>query len=108
MKSKPEKRTWLDKKGLPLRAGVYLTKVRGEEEEEMDVYRHWKKGLCCFSEEFGSSGSGVDDRYDCHVSVQFTGLTFIRRFRNMSFRGRSQGAGEKPAISRRKSGASAR
>jgi hypothetical protein len=81
----------LDKslEGLPKRAGVYLAKgVYGSDEwEEIDVYRHWKKGLCCFADDFGSSGTGVDDRYDCHVSVQFTGLVFGKRIRNLTGKG---------------------
>jgi hypothetical protein len=70
---------------VPTRTGVYLAKgIWGDNEAgEIDVYSHWKKGLCCFSEDFGSGGTGVDDRYDCHVSVQFTGLEFIERVRNL-------------------------
>jgi hypothetical protein len=78
----------LDKKGLPTRSGVYLAKgvwAEWNEPTEIDVYKHPVKGLCCFSEDFGSSGTeGVDDRYDCHVSVQKTGLTFIRRIRSLT------------------------
>lgn len=66
--------------------GVWLARgVRGDyEPREIDVYMHPVKGLCCFSEDFGSGGTGVDDRYDCHVSVQMTGLEFIRRVGNLS------------------------
>ncbi len=77
--------TGLDQGGLPTRAGIYLIKNRfgGDEPEEIDVYYHPVKGLCCFSEDFGSGGTGVDDRYDCHVSVQNTGLEFIKRIGNL-------------------------
>ena len=80
--------TDLDKEGFPTRTGVYLAKgvwVNDDELNEIEVYRHHVKGLCCFSEDFGSSGTEeVDDRYDCHVSVQNTGLTFIRRIRSLT------------------------
>jgi len=80
-------RKYLDKNGFPKIAGVYL--VRGvwgsEEPEEIEVYRHPIKGLCCFAEDFGSSGTeGVSDSTDCHVSVQCTGLEFIKRVRNLT------------------------
>ena len=67
--------------GLPTEAGVYLIKdpLWGIGTQEIDVYRHPVKGLCCFSEDFRSAGTGVDDETDCHVSVQCTGLEFIRR-----------------------------
>jgi hypothetical protein len=65
----------LDGDGLPLKEGVYS--VRGE--SDIDVYDHPIKGLSCFSEDFGSEGTGVDDETDCHVSVQNTGLEFISR-----------------------------
>lgn len=54
-----------------------------DEKEEIDVYKHPIKGLCCFSEDFGSEGSGVNDETDCHVSVQRTGLEFIHRVRDL-------------------------
>jgi hypothetical protein len=77
-------KTYLDENSWPTRVGVYLVVIPDGEEKEIDVYRHRVKGLCCFAEDFGSSGSGVDDRYDCHVSVQNTGLKFIRRLRRLS------------------------
>ena len=71
-------RKYIDEEGLPLRQGVYLVKSPDEEElSRIDVYLHPRKGLCCFADDFGSSGSGVDDHHDCHVSIQFTGLAFI-------------------------------
>ncbi|HTZ41815.1 MAG TPA: hypothetical protein VMC07_01240 [Candidatus Omnitrophota bacterium] len=66
----------IDSKGLPTQEGVYL--VRGSfGMQEIDVYQFKMKGLCCFSEDFGSEGTGVNDSTDCHVSVQNTGLEFI-------------------------------
>lgn len=75
--------TYLDENGLPTRSGVYLAigVWQDLEPKPIDVYRHPVKGLCCFSEDFGSGGTGQDDRYDCHVSVQFSGLEFIQRIR---------------------------
>lgn len=102
-KEKTPIKTYLDKNGHPTRSGVYLVRmpwqaVEGEEppEEEIDVYPYKMKGLCCFQEDFGSSGSGVNDEHDCHVSVQFTGITFIRRLRDFSYYGRNQEAGVSP------------
>ena len=72
----------LDKNGLPVRDGVYSIKENpvGSSPDEIDVYLHPIKGLSCYSEDFGSSGTeGVDDGTDCHVSVQMTGLEFIAR-----------------------------
>lgn len=70
---------------LPEKEGVYL--VRGvwgyNEMSEIEVYHHPKKGLCCFSEDFGSGGTGVDDTTDCHVSVQCTGLEFVKYLRDL-------------------------
>ena len=72
-------RKYLDRNNLQTRAGVYFVEghflPRGL--TEMDVYSHPIKGLCCFSEDFGSSGTGVNDKTDCHVSVQCTGLKFL-------------------------------
>lgn len=103
--SEMKPRTWLDKDGLPTRTGVYLVKFRWDESEgesEIDVYGHPIKGLCCFSEDVGSGGTdGINDSTDCHVSVQFSGITFIRRLRNFSYFGHSQGAGE-PVLSKEK------
>jgi len=75
----------LDSKGLPTKEGVYLVKgIFGFEEPiEIDVYYHPIKGLSCFSEDIGSSGSEVDDETDCHVSVQFTELEFISRVKDL-------------------------
>jgi hypothetical protein len=75
----------LDKDGLPTEQGIYLIEEPdgSNTTREIDVYEHPVKGLCCFAEDFGSEGSGVDDEYDCHVSVQCTGLTFIKKLRNL-------------------------
>ena len=74
----------LDKDGLPEREGVYLVKGIWENSEgEIDVYIHPIKGLCCYADDFGSGGTGVDDRFGSHVSVPSTGLEFIRRRRNL-------------------------
>lgn len=85
-----KKKTYLDKDKLPVRAGVYLVEHPNHgfsaEPMKVEVYRHPLKGLCCFADDIGSSGTGVDDRYDCHVSVQFTGLKFIRRIGNLTSR----------------------
>lgn len=72
---------------LPTTEGVYL--VRGKwgfynELGEIDVYDHPIKRLSCFQEDFGSSGAGVNDETDCHVSVQCTGLDFIKRLRDLN------------------------
>lgn len=81
LEKKVKREADLDKKGLPNREGVYLVKGAwgSQTPTKIDVYHHELKGLCCFQEDFGSEGTGVDDRYDCHVSVQCTGLTFIKR-----------------------------
>lgn len=76
----------LDKNHLPTREGVYLAKgIWGSwnEAREIDVYYHPVKGLCCFSEDFGSGGTEVDDETDCHVSVQCGGLEFVARVRDL-------------------------
>ena len=68
----------MSQKWLPIRGGVYL--VDGafySDLFEIDVYSHPIKGLSCFSGDFGSEGTGVNDATDCHVSVQCTGLDFI-------------------------------
>jgi hypothetical protein len=103
-KEKTQRKTYLDKDGHPTRSGVWLVKIpcnaaigQEDEEVEIDVYRYKMKGLCCFSEDFGSSGAeGISDEHDCHVSVQFTGITFIRRLRDLFYYGRDQGAGITP------------
>ena len=73
---------------LPESEGVYLARgVWGNEEpREIDVYLHQIKGLSCFSEDFGSAGTNVDDETDCHVSVQNTGLEFISKVGNLGSR----------------------
>ncbi len=90
LERKVKKEADLDKKGLPNRDGVYLAigVWGGDEPEEIEVYHHPVKGLCCFQEDFGSAGTGVDDRYDCHVSVQCTGLTFVKRVGDLDTRGK--------------------
>ena len=71
----------LDGDNLPVSEGVYSIKDNplDAQNSEIDVYYHPIKGFCCFSEDFGSSGAGVSDETDCHVSVQCTGLEFIER-----------------------------
>lgn len=66
---------------IPNQEGIYLVRgVWGDlQPQQIEVYRHPIKGLCCFSEDFGSGGSGVNDETDCHVSVQFTGLEFLSK-----------------------------
>ena len=85
LKTSRIKKKFLDKKGLPTKDGVYLAKgIMGwEEPEEIDVYWHPIKGLCCFSEDFGSGGTGVCDETDCHVSIQNTGLLFMEYVRDL-------------------------
>lgn len=71
---------------LPLTTGVYLAKgIWGSKEpREIEVYEHPIKGLSCYSEDFGSAGTGVDDETDCHVSIQNTGLEFIIKLREIN------------------------
>lgn len=66
---------------MPNQEGVYLAKgIWGDmTPQPIEVYHYGRKGLCCFSEEFGSAGTGVEEKHDCHVSVQCTGLEFISR-----------------------------
>ena len=74
----------LDKEKLPTEIGVYLAKITNQDEKiEIDVYSYKMKGLCCYAEDFGSGGTGVDDEHDDHVSVQCTGLEFITRLRDL-------------------------
>src|SRR3989344_1695080 len=70
---------------IPKREGVYLALGVWNDNfaREIEVYRHPVKGLCCFCDDFGSSGTGADDSSDCHVSVQFTGLEFLSRLRDL-------------------------
>ena len=73
----------LDESGLPIKSGRYLVNSADwgcDEFSVIDVYRHPVKGLCCFKDDFGSAGTG--ERYDEHVSVQNTGIKFIRRLGN--------------------------
>lgn len=62
----------LDGQKLPIGPGFYCA----DDNEIYEVYWYKPKGLVCFSEDFGSAGTGVDDRHDCHVSVQNTGIKF--------------------------------
>lgn len=77
----------LDKRGLPTREGVYQVRENPmfsmQTGDEIDVYDHPVKGLSCYSEDFGSAGTGVNDETDCHVSVGCTGLKFIKRVRDL-------------------------
>ncbi len=70
---------------FPKTSGVYL--VRGipfsSDLEEIDVYEHPIKGLCCFKDDFGSIGTQVNGNTDDHVSVQNTGLEFIKKVREL-------------------------
>ncbi len=69
-----------DNGGFPVRGGIYLVKVPDDKDpRNINVYEHPIKGLSCFSEDFGSAGMEVNDETDCHVSVQCTGLEFIKR-----------------------------
>ena len=74
-----DERKDLDKDRLPIREGVYLTKGG----EEIDVYYHPIKGFCVFAEDIMAEGAGVNDETDCHVSIQFTGLEFISKVRDL-------------------------
>jgi len=80
--TKRKEGAWINKDGLPTRSGVYRVENSNYREDvaAVEVYRHWKKGLCCFSEDINldSSQINIDSRYDCHVSVQFTGLKFVK------------------------------
>ena len=71
----------LNNRDLPKKEGVYFIRNPALNKFcEIEVYKHPIKGLCCFSKDFGSSGTeGVDDTNDCHVSVQNTGLEFIMK-----------------------------
>ena len=78
--------TTLNKGGFPNEEGIYLAKgIWGDmqNEREIEVYYHPIKKLCCFQEDFGSGGTAIDDRYDCQVSVQNTGLVFIMKVREL-------------------------
>ncbi len=72
----------LNKGGFPVVEGVYLVKdptALSKDLQEIDVYDYKMKGLSCFCHDFGSAGTGIDDKHDCHVSVQNTGLIFVKR-----------------------------
>lgn len=73
------------KDNLPTEQGIYLAKgiYKDKEPGEIEVYEHPVKGLSCFAEDFGSSGTRIDDSTDCYVSVQHTGLEFITKLRNL-------------------------
>ena len=71
----------MDLEDLPNEPVVYQVLDR-DYPEEIEVYDHPIKGLSCFSEDFDSCGSGVCDETDCHVSVQFTCITFGKRLRD--------------------------
>jgi hypothetical protein len=68
------------KDGWPLREGVYAIEPYVDGPSEIDVYKHPVKGLCCYADDFGSGGNGLE--FGEHVSVQFTGLKFLRRLRD--------------------------
>lgn len=70
---------YFDEDLLPSKQGVYLARgLWGSEDlQPIDVYEYSPKGLCCFSEDFGGVGAGVNDEHDCHTSVQCTGLEFM-------------------------------
>lgn len=74
------------KDSLPTEQGIYLATgiYRDKEPREIEVYEHPVKGLSCFAEDFGSSGTGIDDSTDSHVSVQNTGLEFITKLRDIN------------------------
>lgn len=76
-------KTGLAEDRLPDSEGVYEVIDPSRNITQIDVYQHPIKGLSCFSEDFGSSGSGIDDATDCHVSVQHTGLTFVKKLREL-------------------------
>ncbi len=76
----------LDKSGFPTREGKYLAlNVWGDRENprEIDVYMHPIKGLCCWTEDYGGEGNGIDDETQGHSTVGFTGLEFISRIGNL-------------------------
>lgn len=75
----------IDENGFPNKEGIYLAKgVWGDNNpEEIDVYHHPKKGLCCWANDYGGEGNGIDDETEGHNSVTFTGLEFISRVRNL-------------------------
>jgi hypothetical protein len=82
-----KKRKYLDEDGLPTQPGVYLIDdpLSPGNKKNIDVYHHPIKGLCCFSEDYGATDvSSVDSDCDCHVSVQFTGLKFIKYLRSLN------------------------
>lgn len=79
-------RRGLDEDGLPSESGIYLVgNLYGRDKAgEIEVYEHPIKGLSCYCEDFGSSGTeGIEDSTDCHVSVQRTGLKFITKVEDL-------------------------
>lgn len=82
-----KKRKYLDKERLPTRSGVYLINdpLSPGSKKEIEVYRHPAKSLCCFTGDYGAEeGAGVSDAHDCHVSVQLTGIKFIKYLRSLT------------------------
>ena len=72
----------LDERNMPEKEGKYLARgIWGDYEKprEIDVYNHPIKGLCCWTEDYGGEGNGIDDETQGHTSVLFTGLKFISR-----------------------------
>lgn len=70
---------------FPAREGVYLARgIWGDLRlRRIDVYYHPIKGFSCFVDDYGGAGNGTNDETDCHVSVQMTGLEFVRRVRDL-------------------------
>ena len=70
---------------IPTEEGVYLYgeyddgKETGR--EEIEVYMHPVKGLCCYAPDYGGEGEGTHEN-DCHVPVKFTGLAFLTKLRD--------------------------
>lgn len=82
-----KRRPNFDEKGFPNRAGIYevMEEIQATPNNHLvQVYRYRPKGLCCFKDDIDSEGTGVDPKHDAHVSVQFTGLTFLRRVANLT------------------------
>jgi hypothetical protein len=75
-----------NEEGFPARSGIYLAKGvwTSHEPTEIGVYHHLVKGYCCFVDDYGWAGSGVDDSTGCHASVGFTGLEFISRVEDLA------------------------
>ena len=71
----------LNKDEFPVVEGVYLIQgysgASDNSWREEDVYKHPTKGLCIWNPD-----GGADD-LACHTSVQFSGLVFGKRIRNV-------------------------